>query len=129
MGGSASKPVVLKKEHVTSALKDGMVFRFLKEDDDKKGYFELLAQLTPSPPVAHKDFAARVLLLRNSKAVHTVVLEDIRSKRIIGTGTIVIEPKFIHGNGHVGHIEDVVVDKNSRNAHVGRRYAARMPVF
>ena len=34
--------------------------------------------------------------------------------QIIGTGTIIVEPKLIHGGKSVGHIEDIV-HKDYRN--------------
>ena len=41
--------------------------------------------------------------------------------RVIGTGSIFIEQKFLRNGGIVGHIEDVVVDKEARTTGVGRK--------
>ncbi len=38
---------------------------------------------------------------------------------IVGTITLLIEPKIIHGGSKVGHIEDVVVDKDYRGLGLG----------
>jgi len=35
--------------------------------------------------------------------------------KLIGAGTIIIEPKIIHGGKSVGHIEDVIVHPHYRN--------------
>jgi glucosamine-phosphate N-acetyltransferase len=40
---------------------------------------------------------------------------------IIATGTIILEPKFIHNNGTVGHIEDIVVDKDKNGLGIGKK--------
>jgi len=37
-----------------------------------------------------------------------------RNAVLIGAATLLIEPKFIHAGAKVAHIEDVVVDKDSR---------------
>jgi len=42
---------------------------------------------------------------------HIIVVAEIECK-IVGSTTLLIEPKFIHQGGIVGHIEDVAVDKN-----------------
>ena len=43
------------------------------------------------------------------------ILRENNTIRLLGSGTIIIEPKIIHGGKSVGHIEDVVVHPNYRN--------------
>lgn len=38
-----------------------------------------------------------------------IVIFDVAKQRIIGTGTVLIERKFIRNLGVAGHIEDIVV--------------------
>ena len=40
---------------------------------------------------------------------------------IIGSGTLVIESKIIHGFGKVGHIEDIVIDNNHQSKGYGSK--------
>ena len=40
--------------------------------------------------------------------------------QIVGTVTLLIEDKIIHGGSAVGHIEDVVVHSNYRKLNIGR---------
>lgn len=40
-------------------------------------------------------------------------------KKVIGMSTLLVEQKFIHSGGLVGHVEDVVVDSNYREKGVG----------
>ena len=39
--------------------------------------------------------------------------------KIVGSATLLIEQKFIHNGGHVGHIEDVVVSKEFEGRGIG----------
>ena len=46
----------------------------------------------------------------NSNKDHIIAVAEVDGK-IVGSTTLLIEQKFIHDGGLVGHIEDVVVDK------------------
>ncbi|KAI5306814.1 Glucosamine-phosphate N-acetyltransferase-like protein [Ascosphaera pollenicola] len=41
--------------------------------------------------------------------------------RVVGTGTLLVERKFIHGLGLVGHIEDIAVDTHQQGKRLGLR--------
>jgi GNAT superfamily N-acetyltransferase len=43
------------------------------------------------------------------------------SKTIVGTGGVIVERKFIHNLGLVGHIEDIAVAKNQQGKKLGLR--------
>lgn len=45
---------------------------------------------------------------------------DSKLKNVIGCGTIIIEPKFIHELSSVAHIEDVCIDKNFQKLGYGK---------
>jgi glucosamine-phosphate N-acetyltransferase len=49
------------------------------------------------------------------------VVEDTRSGRVVGTGTLFIERKIIHNFGCVGHVEDLVVDAAHRGQQLGSK--------
>lgn len=49
------------------------------------------------------------------------IAEDAYSKEIIGCGTIIIEPKFIHKCKNVAHIEDVCIKPEYRNKGYGNK--------
>lgn len=49
-----------------------------------------------------------------------MVIEDLKKGRIAAAGTIMIERKFIHEAGLVGHIEDIVSHPNYRGKNMGR---------
>ena len=51
---------------------------------------------------------------------HMLVVEDLGSGALCATGTVVVEPKFIHQAGLAAHLEDVVVDKSMRRRGLGK---------
>ncbi len=48
-----------------------------------------------------------------------VIFVAVLNGRIVGSTTIMIEQKFIHDGGRVGHIEDVVVSKEHEGRGIG----------
>ena len=54
----------------------------------------------------------------NDKGMQVLVTE--KYGKIMGTGAVFIEQKFLRGGGKVGHIEDVVVDNRSREKGMGK---------
>lgn len=49
-----------------------------------------------------------------------IVIEDVRRKHIAAAGTLLVELKFLRGGGLVGHIEDIVTDKEYRGKNLGK---------
>lgn len=56
----------------------------------------------------------------NSKMIFIAVIEDLCTKKIVGSATLFLEWKFIHKCGTRGRIEDVVIDKEYRNKSFGK---------
>ncbi|KAM0019905.1 putative glucosamine-phosphate N-acetyltransferase transcription regulator GNAT family [Helianthus debilis subsp. tardiflorus] len=78
--------------------------RKLEITEKNKGFMELLQQL---------QF---VILYRMMS-----VIEDVASSKIVATGSVFIEKKFVRNCGKVGHIEDVVVDSSARGLQLGKK--------
>ena len=96
--------------------------RRLELSDQKKGFIELLQQLTVCDSVTDKDFEDRFQELSSLGDDHLIgVIEDDQSGKIVATGSVFIEKKFIRNCGKVGHIEDVVVDSNARGMQLGKK--------
>ena len=94
-----------------------MHLRNLEENDIKKGYLQLLNQLT-----VHADIGniTDIQFRERFASLHNMVIRVIEmDNRIVATATLFLEPKFIHNLGYVGHIEDVVVDSAYRGAIIG----------
>ena len=50
---------------------------------------------------------------------YIVVVVDRDSDRILGTGALVLEHKFIRGGSSIGHIEDIAVSKQAQGKKIG----------
>ncbi|XP_038702228.1 glucosamine 6-phosphate N-acetyltransferase-like isoform X2 [Tripterygium wilfordii] len=96
--------------------------RKLEISDQSKGFIEPLQQLSVCDSVSNKEFEERFQELSSYGDDHLIcVIEDDLSGKIIASGSIFIEKKFLRNCGKVGHIEDVVVDANERRLQLGKR--------
>jgi len=102
--------------------------RKLAEGDYGKGYTELLSKLTTVGDVSEEDFRAQLHFLETERGGDycILVVEDEGKSRIMGTGTLLVEHKFIHACGSVGHIEDIVVLPEARGQGLGHRVVAAL---
>lgn len=76
--------------------------------EDKNGFLETLRNLTVAEDIDLENMKKILLEIENQNGYIYIAKRD---KEIIGTATLLIEQKFIHGGGKVGHIEDVSVKK------------------
>ena len=95
------------------------VIRELKREDIANGFLETLDSLRPASGLA-PDRAAAALDRILSNPDHIVIVAELRG-RIVAATTLLIEPKFIHGGGLAGHIEDVAVDRAHQRRGLGAR--------
>lgn len=79
-------------------------------EDLKKQYLRLLSGLTLAPDVPTADFLNRVQQIGQMGLIY-VCYDD---RGLVGTATLIYEPKILRGLGIVGHIEDVVVNEAYR---------------
>ena len=91
--------------------------RKLQKKDLQKGFLTTLDSLKMASNI-DKNKAEEVFEKINSNPNHIIAIAELDEK-IIGSATLLIEPKFIHDGGLVGHIEDVVVDKNFQGQKIG----------
>ncbi|KAE8676497.1 Glucosamine 6-phosphate N-acetyltransferase [Hibiscus syriacus] len=108
----------------TNSSSEGKKFRVRKLElsDKSKGFIELLRQLTVCDSVSDKEFEERFKEISTYGNDHVIcVMEDETSGKIIASGSVFIEKKFIRNCGKVGHIEDVVVDAGARGCDWGRK--------
>jgi len=92
----------------------------LNKSDYYRGYLDVLEQLTDveKDKINYKDFCKRYDEM-NNRNINVYVIRS--EKKIIGTASLIIEPKFIHNLGSVAHIEDVVIDINYRGNGLGKK--------
>jgi len=98
------------------------IIRELKEEDFSNGFFETLSNLTEVGKISSDiDLAKGILsMINNNKNYRIVIAEDRKNHQVIGTSTLLIEQKFIHNGGKVGHIEDVVTRKGYEGNGIGK---------
>lgn len=97
----------------------GFRLRPLREEDYDKGYCTLLASLTQVGDVSQELFRATFQRLSPDTYV-ILVLEEEESGALAATGTLLVEQKFIHTAGKVGHIEDIVVSPDFQRRGLGK---------
>ncbi|KAF1897803.1 hypothetical protein Lal_00032563 [Lupinus albus] len=96
--------------------------RKLEISDKGKGFIELLQQLSVCDSVSNDEFECRFQELSSLGEDHVIcVIEDEVSGKIVATGSVFIEKKFLRNCGKVGHIEDVVVDSSIRGKQLGKK--------
>lgn len=95
------------------------MYRLLEKTDYEKGLIELLSQLTTTGKVSKESYIKQYNMIKENTNHKIYVLEE--NNKIISCGTLLIEPKFIHNCSNVGHIEDIVVDKNLRGKGLGKK--------
>uniref|UniRef100_A0A0K0DYD8 Glucosamine 6-phosphate N-acetyltransferase n=1 Tax=Strongyloides stercoralis TaxID=6248 RepID=A0A0K0DYD8_STRER len=109
--------------HVKDDVPPEFKIRPLHIKDYKKGYLELLEQLTTVGNVSEAEWIKRFNSMKSNddsipQSYYIVVMEDLTTQKIIGSVTLVIEFKFIHHAGCRGRIEDVVTDKDYRGQRI-----------
>lgn len=101
-----------------------MSIRILKKEDFNEKYLALLEQLTQvdKNKILKNDFEKYV---DSQNDEWRTFIYEIKTDNDIyipsGSITVFIEKKIIHGLGKVGHIEDVVCDKNIRGKGIGKK--------
>ena len=97
------------------------IIRELKEEDLSNGFIETLSNLSEVGKLANDTIRKREILSEiKDKNYRIVIAEDNQNHQTIGSATLLIEQKFIHNGGKVGHIEDVVTRKGYEGKGIGR---------
>ena len=96
----------------------------IRENDLENGFLETLDFLRKASDL-DKSKAKEILekIKQNSNQIIQVAIDD---KKIVGCITLLIEQKFIHDGGLVGHIEDVVVRKDYEGKGIGMKLVTSM---
>jgi glucosamine-phosphate N-acetyltransferase len=84
----------------------------LLEEDDviiKNQYINLLSYLTSTYDLTLENFNNNIKEISGMGLIIVCIERKDNIVQLVGSGTIIIEPKIIHGGKSVGHIEDLVV--------------------
>ena len=96
---------------------DEIIIRELESDDLFNGFLESMDSLKQASNLMEEK-AEEIFRKISSNPNHYVYVAILNGK-VVGSTTLIIEPKFIHNGGHVGHIEDVVVSKEHQGKRIG----------
>jgi len=95
------------------------IIRELRKDDLWRGFLTSLDSLKQASNI-EKTKAEKIFEKINSNPDHIIAVAEMDGK-IVGSTTLLIESKFIHDGGLVGHIEDVVVNKEFQGQKIGEK--------
>ena len=96
-----------------------VIIRELKKEDLWNGFLTSLDSLKEASCIT-KEKADAIFEKINSNSDHIIAVAEMDGK-IVGSTTLLIESKFIHNGGLVGHIEDVVVNKEFQGQKIGEK--------
>jgi glucosamine-phosphate N-acetyltransferase len=96
---------------------DDIIIRELEIDDLKNGFLESLDSLKPASTLSEEKVLN--IFQKIKKNPFQLVFVVIKKSQVIGSATLILEQKFIHDGKYVGHIEDVVINKNFQKFKIG----------
>ncbi len=96
-----------------------IIIRELKKEDLWNGFLKSLDSLRQASDI-DRDKAERIFEKISANPDHIIAVAEMQGK-IVGSATLIIESKFIHNGGTVGHIEDVVVSKECQGQKIGEK--------
>ena len=82
-----------------------LTIRLMDATDLRRGFLTALGALKPADLTDEQAIEIFRRRMRSRVRTYVALMDD----RVAGTGSLFIEPKFIHNGGIVGHIEDVAV--------------------
>ena len=96
-----------------------LIIRKIIESDLENGFLESLDNLRQASNLEYNSAKSilKGILENENHIVHVAELDG----KIVGSTTLLIEQKFIHEGGFVGHIEDVAVKKEFEGQGIGMK--------
>ena len=98
---------------------DTPTVRELRREDLQNGFLASLDSLRQSSSMDAAK-AERIFEGIDADPNHIIAVAELGG-RVVGTATLLIEPKFIHDGGLVGHVEDAAVDRGFQGIGIGRK--------
>ncbi|KAL3473468.1 acyl-CoA N-acyltransferase [Aspergillus californicus] len=114
-------PTTLISPSVSSALPLGYTIRPLRRSDYHLGYLDVLRVLTTVGEISQEAWDARFDWISSHNDEYYLLVICDEKDAIVGTGSLIVERKFIHSLGMVGHIEDIAVEKGQQGKKLGLR--------
>ena len=98
---------------------EDVIIRKLEGQDLFNGFLKSLDSLRKASDL-NETKAKEIFNVINSNPDHIVFVVIVDGK-VVGSTTLLLETKFIHQGGKVGHIEDVVVSKDYQSKGIGEK--------
>ena len=96
--------------------------RPLASTDYERGHLSILSVLTLTPDVGAAAWTSQFHALKTTpNTYYILVVVSRETDRIVGTGSVFFERKFLRGLGRVGHIEDIAVAREMQGKKLGLR--------
>ncbi|KAH9892147.1 acyl-CoA N-acyltransferase [Xylariomycetidae sp. FL2044] len=114
-------PASLIPREVVDTCPSGFTIRPLERRDYGKGFFDCLRVLTWVGEVTEAEFLERFDEMAAAKDTYYFLVLEYDG-RIVGTGALVVEKKFIHNRGKCGHVEEISIARE----HQGRGLGLKM---
>jgi glucosamine-phosphate N-acetyltransferase len=97
-----------------------IAIREIEYEDIDKGFLKVLDNLLSAE--IDNILAKNILKEIKSNPFHKIfVAQDMKTNKIVGTTTLLMEPKFINKGMKVGYIEDVSVVKGYEGIGIGKQ--------
>jgi len=98
---------------------ENITIRQIEKEDLWKGFLTTLDSLRQASNISREK--AQEVFEKIKKNPDHIIAVALLDEHVVGAATLLIEPKFIHEGGNVGHIEDVVVDKKYQGRKIGEK--------
>jgi glucosamine-phosphate N-acetyltransferase len=98
---------------------ENIIIRELRNEDLENGFLTTLDSLRQTSNI-EKNIANKIFDKIENNLDHIIAVA-LKEGKVVGAATLLLESKFIHNGGIVGHIEDVVVDKNYQGQKIGEK--------
>jgi glucosamine-phosphate N-acetyltransferase len=108
----------MKKNGSSESARQHHEVRELRTGDVEKGFLETLGNLSDTGGLSPKEARNIITTIRRNPLYH-VFVAAASDGQVVGTTTLIVEQKFIHRGGLVGHIEDVAVRRGYEGKGVG----------
>ncbi|KAF3765191.1 acyl-CoA N-acyltransferase [Cryphonectria parasitica EP155] len=110
-------PTLISPE-IGATLPQGFTIRPIQRQDFQKGYLDCLEVLTWVGPLTEAEWDERYTEMERAAATYYLLVIEYQD-RIVGTGSLVVERKFIHNRGLVGHVEEIAIAKEHQGKGLG----------
>ncbi len=108
----------MKRMKPLDGAQDAYEIREIRPADFGSGFLETLGNLSDTGGLSPEEARSILKTMRQAGLYH-VLVAVAADGQVVGATTLLVERKFIHGGGVVGHIEDVAVRKGHEGRGIG----------